>query len=204
MKTKLIGLLFLLTTWASLASSASAREVYFNGVRLDGSVRLKNQAFKGCDVKFDKDGNVWITVKGVKVSLAGGKPVAAKASPAAPGKVTKQYWLVIPQANSKHVQYELNVYLNNRWLQRIRPGDARGVMDITKRVQPGANKVRVVARKKIGDKRLSSSPKDRVQIIIGEGTAGGGTVMINRPLLTYERTAAETADFSDDFVFNSR
>ena len=192
-----------------LASTAFARDVYFNDVKLDSSVLLKDQTFANCEVRFDDKGNVHITVKGISVKLApaagdAGSARSVSDSGGAPGKVTQQYWLVVPQGNPAALQYEINVYLNGKWLKRLPAGDARGVVPLSARILPGKNDVRIVATKKIGDRRLSASPTDKVVLVIGEGSEGGGTVLISRPLVTYERNASESNNFSDDFSFQSR
>jgi hypothetical protein len=61
-----------------------------------------------------------------------------------------------------------------------------------------------VATKAMGDKRLSSSPTDTLEIVLGEGTVGGGTVSITKTVVNYVRTAQETRNFSDETRFEGR
>ena len=71
---------------ASLSTDAWAVEVFFNGVRVSG---LKNQTFRNCGVRFDGNGNVYISAKGYsvkRVDQSGG----SKTAPTSPG-VSKQY-----------------------------------------------------------------------------------------------------------------
>src|SRR4051812_27718774 len=85
MKTAWLGFLVA----ATLAGSAAAHKVYFNGVEVEAG--LAGQSFAGVEVRFDEQGNVWITAKGyaVKVVDGGKKRVVAPATtsattPAAP------------------------------------------------------------------------------------------------------------------------
>jgi len=194
------------------ARPAAARDVYLNGVKLDSNVVLTNQRFDACEVQFDGNGNVYITAKGFKVQLAPtagttGDGAAAKepaAAPPADGKPTKRYWLVAPQPRRGQVQYDLDVYLNGALVKKVRSGDDRVVLEVTAKVKAGENRVKVVATKNMGNKRASSSVADTMEIVLGEGTVGGGTVMIDKPVVTYKRNASETGNFADDFTFTGR
>ena len=187
---------------------ASARDVYFNGVKLEPHVVVRNQTFGNCEVRFDLEGNIYITAKGYKVSLSpsGNEPAGATTAPPtdAPARVTKRYWLVAPQGRRGVVQYDIDVFLNGTLVKRIRSTDDKAILEVTRYVRPGANAVRVIATKNLGNKRLSSSPQDVMEVVLGEGIVGGGTVTIDRALVSYRRTAAETGNFSDSYAFQSR
>jgi hypothetical protein len=203
MPTKLL----LVTVLLLSARPALARDVYFNGVKLEPHVVVRNQSFPACEVRFDAEGNVFITAKGYKVTLGPGGGENAPPTdeqPAAPAKVTKRYWLVAPQAKRGLVQYDIDVFLNGTFVKRVRSGDDKAVLEITKFVRPGTNAVRVIANKNVGDKRASSSPQDVMEVVLGEGVVGGGTITIDRAVVTYRRTAAEMGHYSDNYSFTSR
>ncbi len=189
-----------------LAASAEARDVYLNGVKLDSNVVLKNQTFPACEVKFDDAGNVYITAKGFKIQLQAqdGAATTDETPPPADGKLTKRYWLVSKQTKRGVTQYDLDIYVNDTLAKKVRSNDDGVVLEVTKQVKAGANKVRVVAVKNLGDKRVSSSPTDTLEIVIGEGNVAGGTVTIDKPVVTYKRTAAESGNFADNFSFTGR
>lgn len=198
---------FLILVWLGFPSVASARKVYLNGVKLDASVVLTNQMFPACEVKFDENGDVWIVAKGVKIALQGSSTASEKIVAEAPvvqGTLTKQYWLVSPQHTRGLVQYDIDVFVNGVWIKKVRSGDDKVVMDITKNVKPGDNKLRIVATKIMGERRASTSATDTMEIILGEGTVGGGTVRVDKPLVAYRRTAHETQNFAEDFLFVGR
>lgn len=199
---------FVVATVMALAAPASARNVYLNGVKLDDNVLLTNQTFPACEVKFDDKGDVYITAKGFKVGVkaAEGAEDAKKADepPPADGKLTKRYWLVSTQTKRGVVQYDVDVYINGQFVKKVRSADDRTVLEVTKHVKPGVNKVRLVATKNMGDKRVSSSPNDVLEIVLGEGTVGGGTVAIDKPVVTSRRTAQETKNFTEEVGFTGR
>jgi hypothetical protein len=191
------------------ATPAFARDVYLNGVKLDASVVITSQTFPSCEVQIDARGDVYITAKGFKIET---KPAAgdsgsapAPAAPAAPAAaVTKRYWLVSKQPRKGLAQYDVDVYVNGKFVKKVRAQDDPVILDVTRAVRPGSNEVKLVATKNMGDKRLSASPTDTLEILLGEGTVGGGTVAITRTVVTYVRTAQETKSFSDDARFDAR
>jgi hypothetical protein len=188
-----------------VATPALARDVYLNGVKLDSSVVITSQTFPACEVQIDARGDVYITAKGFKIEArpaAGGAEAPAAPAPAA--ALTKRYWLVSKQPRKGQAQYDVDVFVNGKLVKRVRAQDDPVILDVTKSVRPGNNDVKLVAVKNMGDKRLSSSPTDTLEVMLGEGTVGGGTVSITRTVVTYVRTAQETKNFSDDLHFDAR
>jgi hypothetical protein len=192
-----------------LPAGALARDVYLNGVKLGPDVVIKNQNFPACEVKIDDNGDVWITAKGFKIDVAGPKETpkeAPKDAPKAQAKLEKQYWLISrqPQGRAGMAQYDVDVFINGKFVKKVRSAGDPVLLDVTRWVKPGDNTVQLVAAKNMGAKRLSASPTDTLEIIVGEGTSGGGTVSITRPLVTYTRTAQETKGFTDSVTFTGR
>lgn len=192
-----------------LPSIAEARNVYLNGVKLDDNVSLNDQTFPACEVKFDAKGDVYITAKGFKVGVQEApdtdkKKVKDDPAPRSDGKLTKRYWLISTQTKRGQVQYDVEVYVNGTLVKKVRSTDDRVVLEVTKHVTAGTNKVRLVATKNMGDKRVSSSPSDVMEIVLGEGTVGGGTVSIDKPIVTWKRTAQETKNFAEEIGFTGR
>jgi hypothetical protein len=177
-----------------VAVPAFARSVYLNGVKLDESMVLRNQNFGTCEVRFDEKGDVWITAKGYKVTVN-----AVDLSPTP----QKQHWLVVREARRGAAGYQLDVYLNEKLVKRVNSGEDQVLLDVTASLRAGDNKVRIVARKLEG-KRASTAPEDTMSVLIGEGQMKDGKLLIERPLLEYKRTAAETTGFADDFRFAAK
>ncbi len=185
---------------AAAAGPASAREVYLNGVKLEPTVVITNQTFNGCDVTFDAKGDVFITAKGYKVSVAKDAP-AVQAAP-----TPRRFFLATTQGG-RHgfAQYDVVVMLKRRGRDRPDrpPGDARRPRKkVTQLIHAGNNKVQVIASKNIGAHRLSTSADDTLEIFLGEGTQTGTAVEIVRPILDMKRTASETQTYSAEVEFN--
>ncbi|MFP2929952.1 hypothetical protein ACLESO_33110, partial [Pyxidicoccus sp. 3LG] len=138
---------------------------------------------------------------------APGAPATATAgapAPAVPGRITQRYWLVTEQTVPGMTDFDIDVYVNSRWLQKLRGNDDQVVSDITRHLLPGANTVTLIARKAVGRGRRSNSPDHVFRVIIGEGNEGGGNVMIDNPLIRFQATAAETQDATKEFTLTTR
>jgi hypothetical protein len=181
----------LLVLAMGLSRNALAVEVFFNGVRVSG---LKNQSFKNCGVRFDGDGSVHITAKGYsvkRVDQTGGGQAAAKT----PG-VSKQYYLYAKSSKPGFVQYDIDVYINGKWVKKIRNAERQVVLDISRKLRKGKNVIHFAATKNYGGKgRLSTSAADEVKVFIGLGSKGGGTVNITTTLADFKANANSTKNF---------
>jgi hypothetical protein len=131
-------------------------------------------------------------------------PAAPAPAPGVPGRITQRYWLVAEQTVPGMTDYDIDVYVNSRWLQKLRSNEDQVVADITRHLQPGANQVTLIARKLVGASRRSNSPNHVFRVIIGEGNEGGGNVMIDNPLIRYQRTAADGKDDTQEFTLTTR
>ncbi|MCK5798159.1 MAG: hypothetical protein KAI47_13285 [Deltaproteobacteria bacterium] len=184
-------------------SDAEASEIFFNGVRVTG---LRNQSFKGCAVRFDAKGNVYITAKGYTVKTMA---QTAYGTQTRPGKATSgskgtaptlaprlHYFLVAAGARPKAVQYAVDVFINGKWIRKIRSSDGQDVVEVTKYLKRGRNLVNFTATKDYAGKpRASTSPNDYLRVLIGAGSRGGGTVNITKTLADFRVAASKVANF---------
>ncbi len=182
----------------SIPMHAQAGSVYLNGVSIDG---VKNQNFKSCDVRIDAKGNIHITAKGYAVKKGGGP--AQNIDLANEGKTpTKRYWIVTKKGTPGMSQYDIDVFINAKWVRKLRGADRQVVFELTKHLKTGNNKVRFIAHKDLSGGRRSSSSQHYFRVILGEGDSGGKNVMLTRKFVDYKRTALETKDFADEFTIN--
>ncbi len=188
MRTILRSLVLLLTSQAALGA------VFLNGVNIDGVV---NQTIEGCTVKIDEKGNILITAKGYQVQASTPTPQPAPAAAAAE-PVTKQYFLV-SDMTAVGAQYDVDVFINSVWVKRVAAKDQQVILDISKHLRKGKNKVHMTAVKNLKEGRKSMSPNDWLKLHIGEGSVSDDNVMIDNPLLEYTRTAAEVETFENEF-----
>jgi len=181
--------------------------IFLNGVNIEG---LRGQTFEKCrSVKIDERGDVHLDCPGYQVEAPGAQaaaPAAVQASAAAPAPkvITKNYWLVTEQTEAGAAQYDIDIFINAKWLRKVRSGESQIVMEITKNLVPGPNKLIFAATKRVEGARKSASPFAYVKIIVGEGAAGGNNVMIDNPLLEVKRTAAEMENINEEKTVNAR
>ncbi|QSQ27284.1 hypothetical protein JY651_21250 [Pyxidicoccus parkwayensis] len=145
----------------------------------------------------------------VAAAPATGAPAAPAAAPVAaaptvPGRITQRYWLVTEQAVPGMTGYDIDVFINSQWLRKLRGNEDQVVADITRNLQPGANTVTLIARKAASGSRRSNSPAHTFRVIIGEGNEGGGNVMIDNPLIHFQKSAADTQDATQEFTLTTR
>ncbi len=209
-------LALLLAASAAVAAgpALAAPSVTLNGVAIDG---VTSQKFENCTVTIDAQGNIHIEAKGYAVK--GGAPAApppadahgagpkrpavADARPGPPGKLSRRYFLATEHARPG-TQYDLAIFINAQWIREVKAAEPQLVMEITKYLRPGANKVTLAATKRIVGERLSYAKDVQLKIVIGEGNVGGDHVMIDLPLVETSRSAAEIEDRTEEFVVEAR
>ena len=197
----MIGSLILLST-LNFATPV-ARSVYLNNVNID---QVTAQKFENCTVEIDKAGNIYIVAKGYKVEAAGQTPAppAQPTPPPPPAAVTKRYWLVTEKPSPGMDEYEIEVYVNNQLVKKVLSKDEQIYLEVSKYMHVGNNVIYVLAKKNISAERKSTTPTHYSRIILGEGDVAGRTIMIDKQLLDYKRTAAEMQNFTDTFNIEGR
>ncbi len=208
-----LALLLAVALAGSAAPALAAPSVTLNGVNIDG---VTGQRFENCTVTIDGQGNVHIEAKGYAVKSGaapdpGRVPVAAAATSATrpadprppPGKVTRRYFLAT-EHTAPGTQYDLAIFINAQWIREVKASEPQLVMEITKYLRPGPNKVTLAATKRIAGDRLAYGSDVQLKVVIGEGNVGGGHVMIDVPLVETVRTAAEMDDKTEEFVVEAR
>ena len=108
-------------------------------------------------------------------------------------------FMVSQSTRPGHVQYDVDLYINNRWVRKVRNRDSQLVVELSRHLKSGRNKFHFAATKNYGGKpRLSNSAADQIRIIIGTGTRGGGTVTISDSLLEYKVGADRSSNFNKE------
>ena len=206
--------------WAGFAAwlptVAFAGSVYLNGVNIDG---VTAQRFDKATVRIDERGNVFIDAPGYAARLAGSAPsnapfLAAGAAPSGPPtgapptadsqRLTQRYFLVTEQSAPGMTEFDIDVYLNSKWVRKLRSPEDPVLTDITKFLVPGRNSALLVARKGHAGPRKSFSPEHTFRVMIGSGNVGGENVVIDAPVVKFTRSAAEDRDISEEFSFTTR
>jgi hypothetical protein len=116
-----------------------------------------------------------------------------------PGVLTKRYYLVTEKAAPGMSQYDLDLFVNGKWVRKLLDIEEHIVMELTPHMKWGPNTITFLAKKNMGEERRSSSPQHFFRVVIGEGNEGGRNVMIQKKFIDYRRTALETKDTKDEF-----
>ena len=178
--------------------------VFLNGVNIDG---LRSQKFEKCKtVRIDDRGDVYLECPGYQVQQQATPALApAPLVPSAlAAAMTKRYWLVTEEKDGALAQYEVDVFVNSKFIRKIRAGEPQVVLEITRYLHPGTNKLLIAATKRADGGRKSVSPASYVKLVVGEGNEGGNTVTIDNPLIESKRTAAETDNVNEEFTIQGR
>ncbi len=200
---------------AAVAGPArAAPAVTLNGTPIDGAT---GQRFEHATVVIDEQGDVHILAAGYAVKTAGpaagAAPRPAVASPAATAgaveatggteRLSQRYFLVTEHA-APGTQFDLAVFVNARWIREVKASEPQVVMEITRYLRPGPNKLVLAATKRVEGERASISPEVALNVVVGEGNVGGDHVMIDTPLVEARRTAAETEDRIEEYSLVAR
>lgn len=186
-----------------LPPAAWAGSVYLNGVNIDG---VTNQKFEKATVRIDEKGNVLIDAPGyaVKAVEGGARQKPPSGEEPAEARLTRRYWLVTEQAVPGMAEFDIDLYVNAKWVRKLRNNEEQIILEITKHLTPGKNTILLTAKKLAGQSRKSFSPEHFFRVILGEGNVGGDNVMIDHPLVKFERSAAESSDVSQEFTLTTR
>ncbi len=189
---------------------------FLNGVNIDG---LRAQSFEKCKtVKIDDRGDVYLDCPGYEVQAAPAPatpplPAPTASAPLVPsaptpaaappgGPISKHYWMVSEE--NPGAQYDLDVFVNSKWVRKVKAGEPQIVLEVTRYLSPGPNKVLFAATKHLEPGHKSASRASFLKITVGEGESGGNTVMIDNPLVECKRTAAETENVNEEFTLQAR
>jgi hypothetical protein len=187
--------------------------VFLNGVNIEG---VRSQTFEKCrTVRLDEKGDVHLDCPGYQVETPAAPAAPAARAPAppavpvaaaavAPLQLSKHYFLVTEQGAGGDPRYDVDVFINSKWVRKLKNGEDQIVMDISKLLQPGPNKLLFAATKRAAPGLSAPQPTAYLKIIVGEGEQGGGNVLIDNPLVECKRTAAEVDNINEEFTVQAR
>jgi len=180
-----------------IGSPAAARQVKLNGV---GIAAVTNQKFENCTVAIDAYGNIDIvapqySAKGTEV------PVLKTALPSAGGPPVNKYFIITEKSAPGMTQYEVDLFINAKWVRKFYDLEERIVLDVTKYLRAGPNKITFVAKKNIEGTRRSEKQSEYFRMMLGEGKVGGHNVVITRQLVDFRKTAADMTNAREQRTF---
>lgn len=181
-------------------SAVWAADVFLNGVKVTG---MANQEFKNAKVRLDASGNVYIEVEGISVQRQDVGPNGQVSTPTP--ALRQSYWLISDKTAPGMTQYDIDVHINGQFVVRVKSEDkAQLVMDITKFIVPGQNRVNFTAIKNLKDSRKSFSADHKLKLVLGTGQKNGAALMIDRQLATYERNASQVDNHGAEQMFTAQ
>lgn len=185
---------------AAPAGAAAQRSVYLNGVNIDAAV---GRTFDDAQVRIDSLGNVHIHAPGYTMKPRPLPDRPRKPSPTVPesADLTRRYWMVSHQSRANATRYDVDVFVNGAYVTRVKAGSWATIFDLTEWLRPGANVLHFKARENNNVATASNSPADFFKLMVGHGTRKGTQVVIEKTLVEYQRTAAETGDHNDEYTF---
>lgn len=200
-----IALALVAAALAAPVSAAAGPSITLNGVAIDGAT---SQRIENATVVIDAQGNLHIEARGYAVHAAGERPAgtppaAGETGAAAPAALTRRYFLATEHA-PPGTQYDLAIFINAQWIREVKASEPQVVMEITRYLRPGPNKLVLAPTKRVQGERLSTSPQVALKVVVGEGNVGGDHVMIDNPLVEMTRTAADVEDRAEEHVLVAR
>jgi len=184
------------------SGQALARSVFLNGANIDS---VRNQTLKKVDLFIDSEGNVHIEAPEYKVMEEGSSPAQPAVQPSGQNPyLNNRYFMVVESNRQGAVQYDLEVVINGQLVRKIKSDEPQLILEISLFLKPGANQVKIVATKNLSGPRVSSSDKDQMRIVIGQGQAVGQQVTINSSLVVFTCSAADTRNFERQYQLDAR
>ena len=182
-----------------------AASVFLNGVNIDG-VRAQN--FEKCrSARVDDKGNVYLDCPAYQAESIGSGAAASlptisvAGASVVPARLSKHYFLVTEQNDGAAAQYDVDVYVNSKWVRKVRSGDEQIVLDLSRYLNPGPNRLLFAATKRVA---RSGTPTSFVRLIVGEGESSGSQVLIDNPLVECKRSGAEVDNVNEEFTLQAR
>ncbi|HZA51808.1 MAG TPA: hypothetical protein VE549_13780 [Myxococcaceae bacterium] len=193
---------------------AVAKAVYLNDVRIDNVQGIRNLKLEKATVRIDDKGDIFIDAPGYQIKIvdqgaggSGGQSATTTVvgdESVADAKLTRRYFLVTEQSAPGLTDYDIDVFVNSKWIRKLKNADEQTYVEITRHLVPGRNLVLLNARKVGTGARKSYSAEHVFRVIIGEGNVGGNHVMIDRTVVDFKRTAADQENVSKEFSFVTR
>ncbi len=193
---KLLVIFALNFVFASAVSANTTKSVTLNGDSLAG---VQNQVIENARVEIDATGNINIVAKGYRV-----EKVASAKSKNAQHSDSKKTLLVAEATHPGLVDYEVDLFINGRWVERFDDRREQRVIDISKFVKEGHNDLRFSALKRRGQGHVSHSPKHQLRILIGKGLLTKDNVVFDKVLYEYARNASENQNLQEEIVLDAQ
>jgi len=117
--------------------------------------------------------------------------------------LTKQYFLITQGTGGASVAESIQVNINGRQVRQVDSAAAQVIDNVNEYLSLGANQITMMSTKKTS--YVTGASSSTFQVIIGEGhVEHGGQVVIDMPLVTYTRSAADSTATSRSYSLDAR
>jgi hypothetical protein len=117
--------------------------------------------------------------------------------------LTKQYFLITQGTGGAAVAETIQVNINGRQVRQVDSAGAQVIDNVNEYLSLGSNQITMMSTKKTS--YVTGASSSTFQVIIGEGhVEHGGQVVIDMPLITYTRTAADSTAASRSYTLDAR
>lgn len=186
-----------------LSPASQADELRINDVAV-GKLQLSVEGLEG--TTFEGCTTVKVSKKGVDISCPGYDLSASipdqnqevASDPDAIPTLTQRYWVIPNQNVAGMTHYDIDLYINGKWIRRFRNTDDITALEVTKHLSPGENRFLFVSTKRDQGKAEPGSEEHFFRLVVGEGESRAGRVLIERPLFEVRRLASEVKDFTEE------
>jgi hypothetical protein len=128
---------------------------------------------------------------------------ATSGTTASASPLTKKYFLITQGTGGAAVAETVQVNINGRQVRQIDSASAQVIADVTEYLNIGDNAITMMSTKKTSF--VAGAASSTFQVILGEGhVEHGGQVVIDVPLVTYTRTAADATANSRSYTLRAR
>ncbi len=174
-----------------------AQRIFINEVEVPANA-MRNRTFTSVDaVRFDGSGDIHIDAPRYNISVQAGQAVAPP-----PTNVTYQLAAISQPIGS--IPYEVTVFLNGQPVDTFRFDRGNSAQDVSHLVVDGTNRARFVCRR-VPNVMASRVPTAQFRVVMGPGTANGGTVSVDRIDAAVVIEATEQREyFVQEIVFEAR
>jgi hypothetical protein len=143
------------------------------------------------------------TVVTTTAGSSGGTSSTTRPATTSTSPLTKQYFLITQGSSGASVGETIQVNINGRQVRTLDTASAQVIDDVSEFLNIGQNAITMLSTKKTS--YVPGQATSTYQVIIGEGhVERGGQVVIDNPLVTYTRTAADGTANSRSYTMSAR
>ena len=176
--------------WLWMLTVAWGGGVYINDILIEPT-SIADTTLEGVSVRFDGDGNVFITAPKYEVKVVGTEPPPA--SPPSAGVTAARYWLVSEDGGS--TGHTVECWINGRQAAVLRSGEPQRILDVGPWLQVGTNRIEMKATS-------LNAQGGNLYVYVGTGRADEtGTVRMDEPAVQFGVSPSRKGEMVREYSF---